>query len=88
MYYKYWKEFQEFVKWKRSETKEPNESNVEFLTRAIGFDDDRDDQRSTNRAIQDLPPEDQTALVARYVVNQAGNRLLVSLTRENLDVKI
>jgi len=70
-YDKYWKEFQEFIKWKR--TKELSEYNVEFLTRAIGFDDDRDVQRIDNRAIQDLPPTNQPALVARYVVNQAGN---------------
>jgi len=68
-YGKYWKEFQESVKWKR--TKQPSEHSVEFLTRAIGFDDDRDVQRTSNRAMQDLPPKDQAALVARYVVNQA-----------------
>lgn len=70
-YDKYWKEFQEFVKWKR--TKELSEYNVEFLTRAIGFDYDRDVQKTNNLAIHDLPPMDQPALVARYVVNQAGN---------------
>ncbi|XP_029174198.1 protein CREG1 [Nylanderia fulva] len=68
-YNKYWKEFQEFVKWKR--TKQPDESSVDFLKRAIGFDDGRDSQRTTNQVIQDLPPKDQAALVARYVVNQA-----------------
>lgn len=69
-YDKYWKKFQEFVKWKM--TRQPNEYNVEFLTRAIGFDDNHDDQRiTTNQAIQDPPPKDQAALVARYVVNQA-----------------
>lgn len=66
------KEYQEFVKWKK--TKEIlNEHNVKFLTRAVAFDDDRDVQRTSNQAIQDLPPTDQSALVARYVVNQAGN---------------
>lgn len=70
-YDRYWKEYQEFVKWRR--TKEPSEHSVESLSRAIGYDDDRDVRRASNQAIQDLPPTDQSALVARYVVNQAGN---------------
>ncbi|GAB1868198.1 Protein CREG1 [Camponotus japonicus] len=83
-YDKYWKEFQEFIKWKR--TKELSEYNVEFLTRAIGFDDDRDVQRIDNRAIQDLPPTNQPALVARYVVNQADWAAVATIsTRKDVE---
>jgi len=51
-----------------SRTKE--HKSVEFLTRLIGFNYDRDAQltMSRSRISQDLSP----ALMARYVVNQAG----------------
>lgn len=42
--------------------------SVEFLTRLIGFNYDRDTQLSRSRISEDLSP----ALMARYVVNQAG----------------
>ncbi|KAL6445063.1 hypothetical protein ACFW04_002164 [Cataglyphis niger] len=82
-YNKYWKEFQEFLKWKR--TKQLNEYSVDFLTHAIGFDD-RESQRTSNKAIQDLPPKDQIALVARYVVNQADWAAIATIsTRKDIE---
>jgi len=59
----YWNEIQENIEARK--TKELDTS-VEFFTRSIGFDDIR-----LNRIqyLQNLPP----AVIARYVVNQAGN---------------
>ncbi|KAM0730115.1 Protein CREG1 [Formica fusca] len=80
---KYWKEFQEFLKWKG--TKQSSEYSVDFLRHAIGFDD-RGAQRTNNRAIQDLPPKNQTALVARYVVNQADWAAVATIsTRKDVE---
>lgn len=64
-----WKEFEEFLEWKK--TKQSREYNInEFVTRAIGFNDNR---KNYNRGMLDPPPINQTILMARYVVNQAGN---------------
>ncbi|EZA47318.1 hypothetical protein DMN91_012951 [Ooceraea biroi] len=80
-----WKEFEEFLKWKR--TKQSREYNTnEFLTRAIGFDDDGDAQRSDDRVTQDPPPPHQAALMARYVVNQADWAAVATIsTRKDVE---
>jgi len=64
-------EFEEFLKWKRTR-QSPEYNKNEFLIRAVGFDDDGNARRSDNEIVQDPPPAHQAALMARYVVNQAG----------------
>ncbi|XP_072755127.1 protein CREG1 [Anoplolepis gracilipes] len=82
---KYQNAFQdEFAEWDR--TKQPNEHSVNFLTRPIGFDYDQEPQRTNNRVIQDLPLKNQTALMARYVVNQVDWAGLATIsTREDVE---
>lgn len=65
----FWNKIQENVE--ASETKDELYKSAEFSTRSIGFDDDREAQlRSRTRTLQNLPP----AVMARYIVNQAGNQ--------------
>lgn len=68
-----WKEFEEFLKWKRTRQSRDKYDTNEFPSRAIGFDDDGNAQRNGDRVGRDPPPSHRTALMARYVVNQAGN---------------
>jgi len=65
-----WEEFEEFLEWKKARQLREYSTN-KFLIR--GFDDDGDVQRSDNQIVQDPPSAHQTALMARYVINQAGN---------------
>lgn len=61
--YEPWKEFEEFIEWKKAK------QLVEYK-RAEKSDYDR---QGHDRNIMDPPPKDHYALMARYVVNQAGN---------------
>jgi len=63
----FWNKIQENVE--TSKTKDELYKSVEFSKRSIGFDDDQEVQRST-QTLQNLPP----AVIARYIVNQAGNQ--------------
>lgn len=67
-----WEEFQDFMEWKRE--KQQREYDTNEYTMQVGsirFDHDRNAQRNHNRDVP--PPVDQAALMARYIVNQAGN---------------
>jgi len=64
-----WKEFEEFLEWKKTRQSREYSMN-EFLIH--GFNDDGNVQRSDNQIVQDPPPAHQAALMARYIVNQAG----------------
>ncbi|XP_018345415.1 PREDICTED: protein CREG1 [Trachymyrmex septentrionalis] len=62
----FWNKIQENAE--TSKTKNELYKSVEFPTRSIGFDDDREIQlRSHTHTLQNLPP----AVMARYIVNQA-----------------
>ncbi|KAG5327498.1 CREG1 protein, partial [Pseudoatta argentina] len=62
----FWNKIQENLE--TSKTKDELYKSVEFPTRSIGFDDDREVQlRSRTQTLQNLPP----AVMARYIVNQA-----------------
>lgn len=73
----YWDDIEE-----NTETKGTKElyKSVKFLSRLIGFGDDQDAQLSRIETFQNL----SLAAIARYVVNQAGNRCdIVSTYRTN-----
>lgn len=65
------------ISWGIRKIRQTKRSN-EFLPRPIGFDDDDSDARPSlaqAQILQNLP----VALKARYVVNHAGNRSMISL---------
>lgn len=70
-----WKDSQEFIKWKQEKQQHEHDTN-EYKTQVhkIKFDHSRNARK--NAYNPDPPPIDQAALMARYVVNQAGNLLM------------
>ncbi|KAH0947078.1 hypothetical protein HN011_010240 [Eciton burchellii] len=78
-----WKEFEEFLEWKKARQLREYSTN-KFLIR--GFDDDGDVQRSDNQIVQDPPSAHQTALMARYVINQADWAAVATIsTRKDVE---
>ncbi|XP_032679469.1 protein CREG1-like [Odontomachus brunneus] len=65
-----WKEFQDFMEWKREKQQREYDTN-EYTMQVGAIRFDRNAQRNHNRDVPDPPPVDQAALMARYVVNQA-----------------
>lgn len=77
-----WKAFQEFIEWKQEKQQQREYDANEYTThvRTIRFDCDRNARKNHNQGALDPPPIDQAALMARYVVNQAGKLSIITRT--------
>lgn len=69
-----WKEFQDYMEWKQEKQQHKYDTD-EYATQVntAKFDYDQNALKNHNRDVSSPPPVDQAALMARYVVNQAGN---------------
>lgn len=75
----HWQEFEEFLKWKKA--KEMGENSPEEIKyeKHQHHEDHHNMYKSTDRdrqlPVNNPPPIDQAALMARYIVNQAGKKI-------------
>lgn len=76
----HWQEFEEFLKWKKAKEMSENDSGEIKYEKHQYHEDHHNMYKSSERdrqlPVNNPPPIDQAALMARYIVNQAGKKYI------------
>lgn len=72
-----WQEFEEYMKWKKAkEIRENDQREIKYEKR---YHENHDMYKSSKKdqqfSVNNPPPINQAALMARYIVNQAGKKI-------------